>query len=73
MQDQILGIVSEYSGVDNVKPEYHLREDLSMDSLDLVSLTLELEEKFEIEIPDQIADNVEIVKDIIDYIERVKR
>jgi acyl carrier protein len=45
-------------------------EDLGLDSLDLVELVMELEEEFEITIPDDQAEKFKTVGDAIDYLER---
>jgi acyl carrier protein len=43
--------------------------DLGVDSLDTVELVMKLEEKFSIEIPDEDAELMKTVKDVVDYIE----
>ena len=45
-------------------------DDLGADSLDQVELVMALEEKFEIEIPDDDAEKLRTVQDAIDYIEK---
>ena len=47
-------------------------EDLGADSLDAVELIMQIEEEFEVEIPDEVASNMKTVKDIVDYIEANK-
>ena len=47
-------------------------EDLGADSLDVVELVMALEEKFDIEIPDDEAEKIQTVKDVVDYIESHK-
>ena len=49
-----------------------LTEDLEADSLDAVELIMQIEEEFEVEIPDEVASNMKTVKDIVDYIEANK-
>ena len=49
-----------------------LTDDLAIDSLTTVELVMELEEQFSIEIPDEDAELMGTVKDIVDYIERVQ-
>ncbi|MDD2358633.1 MAG: acyl carrier protein, partial [Thiovulaceae bacterium] len=44
-------------------------EDLGADSLDVVELVMALEEKFDIEIPDDEAEKIQTVKDVMNYIE----
>ena len=47
----------------------HLQEDLNLDSLDRVELTLAIEEEFGIEIPDEDAEKIVTVGDIVKYIQ----
>ena len=47
-------------------------DDLGADSLDVVELVMALEEKFEIEIPDEDAENIATVGDVVAYIEKIK-
>lgn len=63
-------IVSEQLGVDtvNVKPEASFANDLGADSLDTVELVMALEEEFDIEIPDEAAENIATVQAAVDYI-----
>ena len=44
-------------------------EDLGADSLDTVELTMSLEDEFGIEIPDEDAEKVKTVKDVIEYVD----
>src|SRR5215475_204293 len=44
--------------------------DLGADSLDIVELIMELEEKFEINIPDEEADNLKTIGDVLEFIIR---
>ena len=52
-----------------VKEESKFIEDLGADSLDVVELVMALEEKFDIEIPDEDAEGILTVADAIKYIE----
>ena len=55
-----------------VTMEASLKDDLEADSLDAVELIMQIEEEFEVEIPDEVASNMKTVKDIVDYIEANK-
>ncbi len=55
-----------------VKPESKFVDDLGADSLDVVELVMALEEKFEIEIPDEEAEKIQTVGDVVAYIEKSK-
>ena len=69
--DRISKIIVEQLGVneDQVKPEAKFIEDLGADSLDTVELVMALEEEFETEIPDEDAEKLQSVGDVIKYIE----
>ena len=58
---------SELSDVTN---EASLMDDLGADSLDTVELVMALEEEFETEIPDEDAESITTVKQVIDYIKQ---
>lgn len=66
--------IVEQLGVDEEKITENatFSEDLSADSLDLVELIMNLEEKLEIEIPDNEAEKITCVKDVIDFVESKK-
>ena len=63
-------IVCEQLGVsaEEVKLEASFIDDLGADSLDTVELVMAFEEEFEIEIPDEEAENIQTVKNAVDYI-----
>ena len=52
-----------------VTPEARFREDLGADSLDLVELVMEFEERFGGEISDETAQQIKTVGDVVKYIE----
>ena len=54
---------------DEVKDDAKFVEDLGADSLDVVELVMALEEKFDIEIPDDEAEKIQTVADVVIYIE----
>lgn len=70
----IYTIISEQLGIseDQLSPESHLINDLGADSLDVVELTMTLEEKFSIQIADEDAQKMKTVSDILSYIESKK-
>jgi acyl carrier protein len=55
---------------DKVTTEADLQKDLGLDSLDTVEMTVGLEDRFDIEIPDEELENVRTVNDAIDLIEQ---
>ncbi|MCR4819821.1 MAG: acyl carrier protein [Elusimicrobiales bacterium] len=54
--------------IEDVKPESQFIQDLGADSLDTVELMMALEEKFDLEIPDEDAEKLKSVRDAVDYI-----
>lgn len=71
MLDKIRAIVAEQLGVDEneVTPDASFVDDLGADSLDTVELIMAFEEEFEVEIPDEEAQKIKTVQDVIDYIQ----
>ena len=53
-----------------VTMEANLKDDLEADSLDAVELIMQIEEEFEVEIPDEVASNMKTVKDIVDILKQ---
>jgi len=72
--DEVKAIVVEQLNVneDEVKEESKFVEDLGADSLDVVELVMALEEKFDVEIPDEDAEKIVTVSDAMKYIENLK-
>ncbi|HYE80533.1 MAG TPA: acyl carrier protein [Clostridia bacterium] len=66
--------VAEQLGVDadEVTLESSFIDDLGADSLDIVELLMALEEEFDIEIPDEEAEKLATVGDVVDYIKNNK-
>ena len=71
IEDRVKKIVVEQLGAneDQVTAEASFVDDLGADSLDTVELVMALEEEFDMEIPDDQAENIGTVKDAVGYIE----
>ena len=71
IDQRVKDIIVEQLGVkpDQVTPEAKFIEDLGADSLDTVELVMALEEEFGIEVPDEQAEKLQTVGDVIKYIE----
>jgi len=69
--EKVTEIIVEQLGVsaDQVKPESNLIEDLGADSLDAAELVMAVEEEFGIEVPDEEAEKLRSVGDIISHVE----
>lgn len=68
--ERVKSIVAEQLGAaaDDVTAKASLIEDLGADSLDIVELVMALEEEYEMEIPDEDAEKIQTVQDIVTYI-----
>jgi acyl carrier protein len=71
-EERVIEIVCENLGVnkEQVTRNTSFIEDVGADSLDIVELVMELEEEFEITIPDEQAEKIKTVGEAIDYIEK---
>jgi acyl carrier protein len=71
IEHRVKAIITEQLGVnpDQVTPDAKFIEDLGADSLDTVELVMALEEEFGQEIPDEEAEKLQSVGDVIKYIE----
>ena len=70
--DRVFEIVAEQLGVerDKITQETSFVNDLGADSLDTVELVMELEEEFDINIPDDAAEKIQTVGQAIEFIEK---
>ena len=75
IEAKVKNIIADQLGVgeDEIKPESSFIEDLGADSLDIVELVMAMEEEFEVEIPDEEAENIKSVGDAINYINTHKK
>ncbi len=71
IRDKVTKVIVEKLGVaeDQVKPEASFIDDLGADSLDQVELVMALEDEFDIEIPDEEAEKLKKVSDVINYVQ----
>lgn len=71
MENKIIEIIAEQLGlgVNEITPTSSFRGDLNADSLDLFQIIMALEEEFSLEIPTSDAESIDIVGDVIRYIE----
>jgi len=72
VEERVVEIVAEQLGVEKekIKRESNFVNDLGADSLDTVELVMELEEEFDINIPDESAEKIQTVGEAIDHIEK---
>ena len=69
-EDRIKEIIVEQLGVEEseITSDASFIDDLGADSLDTVELVMAFEEEFDIEIPDEAAEKIRTVRDIINYL-----
>lgn len=72
--DKVKEVIADTVNIDeaDIKLEATLKDDLGIDSLDAVEISIALEDAFEITIPQEELANFTTVKDIVDYIEANK-
>ena len=71
IEQKVKDIIVEQLGVkpDQVTPDAKFIEDLGADSLDTVELVMAFEEVFSVEVPDEDAEKLQTVGDVVKYIE----
>ena len=71
VMDKVKEIIVDQLGVDleEVKPGAAFVDDLGADSLDVVELVMAMEEEFGLEIPDEDAEKITNVTEVVNYIE----
>ena len=70
IEEKVKSIIVDQLGVtdDQVTPEAKFIEDLGADSLDTVELVMAFEDEFGISVPDDEAEKLQAVQDVISYI-----
>lgn len=71
IEEKVRDIIVEQLSVnaEQVNPDAKFIEDLGADSLDTVELVMAFEEEFSIEVPDEEAEKLQTVGDVIRYVE----
>lgn len=74
IEEKVRSIIVDQLGVesDKVTADAKFIEDLGADSLDTVELVMAFEENFDIEVPDEEAEKLQSVSDVVAYIEKVQ-
>ena len=70
LEQRIRGVVARQLGVEQseVLPDASLQEDLGADSLELVELLMALEDEFDIEVPEEVAETISTIADVEHYL-----
>ncbi|MCQ2554899.1 MAG: acyl carrier protein [Clostridia bacterium] len=72
--EKIKDIIVEQLQVDadEITMDTNLMKDLSADSLDAVEIIMAIEDEFGIEIPDEVAEGIQTVNDLVEFVEKTK-
>jgi acyl carrier protein len=75
MQDKVIQLVAEATKTDiaRITAGTSFIDDLNMDSLDIVELMMKMEDEFGVEIPEEEAENLKNIGDVVKYIESKKQ
>ena len=70
LESRVSAIIVEQPGVtkEELYPEASFIDDLGADSLDIVEFVMAMEEEFDIEIPDDDAEKIQTIEDVITYV-----
>ncbi len=74
MKEQLIKLIAEELSVpeEKVTLEANIQDDLGADSLDAIQLIMTIENEFDITVPEEEAENLKVVKDVLKYIEENK-
>ncbi|WP_343192436.1 acyl carrier protein [Buchnera aphidicola (Taiwanaphis decaspermi)] len=74
IENKIKKIISEQLGIEikNINNDSYFVKDLGADSLDMIELIMSIEEKFNIEISDKEAQNMNCINKIVEYLNKIK-
>lgn len=74
MQEQVIKLISDATKIElaQIKPTTSFVDDLNLDSLDIVELLMKMEDEFGVEIPEEDAEALKNVEDIVKYLEAKK-
>jgi acyl carrier protein len=72
MEDKVINLISEATKVDKTKISGGTTfvDDLNLDSLDIVELMMKMEDEFGVEIPEEDAEGLKSVGDVVTYLEK---
>jgi len=70
MFEKVQEIIAEQLGVskNEITPDASMIDDLGADSLDMVELVMAFSDEFDIDIPDDAAEGIVTVSDVVEYL-----
>ena len=75
MEEKIIELIADKLGKkkSSISLNTNLVEDLGADSLDVVELVMTFEDEFGISLPDEDVSKMKTVKDVVEYIKKIKK
>lgn len=72
IEARVIAIIVKELGVEaaDITADKDFIEDLGLDSLDVMTLAMGMEEEFDIEIPDEDVEGIKKVQDVFDYLHK---
>ena len=72
MEQKVISLISNATKVEasRINATTNFVEDLKLDSLDIVELMMKMEDEFGVEIPEEEAEGLKTVQDVVSYLEK---
>lgn len=72
LQEKVMKLISDATKIEQTKitPDTSFVDDLNLDSLDIVELMMKMEDDFGVEIPEEDAEGLKTVRDVISYLQK---
>ena len=72
MEDKVIKLIADATKIElsKIRPETNFVDDLNLDSLDIVELMMKMEDEFGVEIPEEDAEGLKTVKDVVNYLQK---
>jgi len=72
IEDRVVAIIIRELGLEKetISPEKSFIDDLGLDSLDVMTLAMAIEEDFDIEVPDDEIEGIKTIQDVFDYLHK---
>lgn len=72
MEEKVINLISEATKIDKAKINLgtNFVDDLNLDSLDIVELMMKMEDEFGVEIPEEDAEGLKNVQDVVSYLSK---
>ncbi|MAW07750.1 MAG: acyl carrier protein [Halobacteriovoraceae bacterium] len=72
MEQKVISLISDATKVEasRINATTNFVEDLKLDSLDIVELMMKMEDEFGVEIPEEEAEGLKTVQDVVSYLEK---